>query len=90
VRFLETQGKRGVGLCLPLQPLDPTCPFETADSGRGQRAGQPVEGGKRGAVVQDRWDLDDYGKTQMASGHGGGVSAERSSDLSLYDLDIIR
>ena len=49
--LIETRAELRVDLGLLLQPPDPARPLETADPGSGQRASEPIEGGKRGPVV---------------------------------------
>jgi len=83
-------GKLTTGRRLVLHALHPAGGFETTDASRRQGAGQPVKGGKWGAVVEDRGHLDHHGEIEVTSGNRLGIGAERSSDLGLDDPAAIR
>ena len=74
-RVLGAWGVKG-GIKVKPFAADPQALFSTKrwylqppDPPQGQRAGQPVESGKRGAVVEHRRHPHDHGQRQMAAGH---------------------
>ncbi len=82
-------GEPGIGGSLGLHSLDTPRPLQPPDPRGGQRAGEPVEGGKRGAVIEVGRDPDDDRKTEMTAGDDLGVGAKRTSDLDFDDLTVI-
>src|SRR5690606_23092963 len=73
----------GVGFRLGFHTLHASRRLEAADASHRQRAGEPVAGGKRGAVVEDRGNRHHHRQPQMAAGDHLGGGPERTADLSL-------